>query len=104
MRKRWTEAESEQLRQLYPTTLGKDLAKMFNCEVAQVYNRANKLGLNKDKEWLNDYYKKNYKGYERTQFQQGMKAWNKGMKGLQIGGKETQFKKGQPPQIYALTF
>jgi len=26
-----------------------------------------------------------------------MKAWNKGMKGLQIGGKETQFKKGQPP-------
>lgn len=97
MRKRWTEAESEQLRQLYPTTLGKDLAKIFNCEVAQVYNRANKLGLNKDKEWLNDYYKKNYKGYERTQFQQGMKAWNKGMKGLQIGGKETQFKKGQPP-------
>ena len=97
MRKRWTEAESEQLRQLYPTTLGKDLAKMFNCEVAQVYNRANKLGLNKDKDWLNDYYKKNYKGHERTQFQQGMKAWNKGMKGLQIGGKETQFKKGQPP-------
>jgi len=26
-----------------------------------------------------------------------MKSWNKGMKGLQIGGKETQFKKGQTP-------
>ena len=95
--KKWTESESEQLRQLYPTTLGKDLAQMFNCEVAQVYNRANRLGLNKNKEWLNDYYKKNYKGHERTQFKKGMKAWNRGMKGLNIGGKETQFKKGRTP-------
>jgi len=68
MRKRWTEAESEQLRQLYPTTLGKDLAKMFNCEVAQVYNRANKLGLNKDKNWLNDYYKRITKGTSARNF------------------------------------
>ena len=96
-RKRWTDEESEQLRKLYATTLGKDLAKMFNCEVAQVYNRANKLGLHKNPDWLNQYYKENYKGHERTQFQKGMKAWNKGMKGLQIGGKETQFKKGQTP-------
>lgn len=30
-------------------------------------------------------------------FKKGQKAWNSGMKGLQIGGKETQFKKGQIP-------
>ena len=96
-RKRWTEAETDQLRQLYPTTLCKDLAKVFNCEIAQVYNRANKVGLHKNAEWLLQHYKDTYKGHERTQFQKGMKSWNKGMKGLQIGGVETQFKKGQTP-------
>ena len=96
-RKRWTEAETEQLRQLYPTTLCKDLAKVFNCEIAQVYNRANKVGLHKNAEWLLQHYKDTYKGHERTQFKKGMNSWNKGMKGLQIGGKETQFKKGQTP-------
>lgn len=30
------------------------------------------------------------------QFRKGQEAWNKGMKGLDIGGKETRFKKGQP--------
>jgi len=97
MRKRWSKAESEELTKLYPTTLAKDLAKHFDCNVAQIYNRANKLGLHKDQEWLISYYIENYKGHERTQFQKGMKSWNKGMKGLQIGGKETQFKKGQTP-------
>lgn len=97
MRKRWSKVESEELTKLYPTTLAKDLAKHFDCKVAQIYNRANKLGLHKDQEWLMSYYKENYKGHERTQFQKGMKSWNKGMKGLQIGGVETQFKKGQTP-------
>lgn len=97
MRKRWSKAESEELTKLYPTTLAKDLAKHFDCKVPQIYNRANKLGLHKDQEWLMSYYKENYKGHERTQFQKGIKSWNKGMKGLQIGGVETQFKKGQTP-------
>ena len=30
-------------------------------------------------------------------FKKGLTPWNKGMKGLQIGGKETQFKKGNRP-------
>ena len=33
-------------------------------------------------------------------FKKGQKVWNKGMKGLNIGGKETQFKKGQTPINY----
>jgi len=33
-------------------------------------------------------------------FKKGQKVWNKGMKGLNIGGKETQFKKGQIPINY----
>lgn len=33
-------------------------------------------------------------------FKKGETPWNKGMKGLQIGGEETQFKKGQAPINY----
>ena len=97
MRKRWTEAETDELVKLYPTTLAKDLATHFGCSIKQIYNRAKRIDLKKDQKWLMNYYKENYKGYERTQFKKGMKSWNKGIKGLQIGGKETQFKKGQTP-------
>lgn len=34
------------------------------------------------------------------QFKQGYDAWNKGLKGLNIGGKETQFKTGQRSHNY----
>jgi hypothetical protein len=36
-----------------------------------------------------------HKGHEPTQFQKGSVPWNKGMKGLAIGGEATRFKKGQ---------
>jgi len=49
-------------------------------------------------------YKKNHdlKSNISTTFKQGQKSWNKGMKGLDIGGKETQFKKGHRPYNYQL--
>ena len=97
MRKRWTTEEVNELVRLYPTTLSKDLANIFNCEVSQIYNRANKMGLHKDREWLMQYYKDNYKGHPNTHFKKGMVSWNKGMKGLNIGGGVTQFKKGHQP-------
>jgi len=50
MRKRWTKDESDELVRLYPTTLSKDLETTFNCKINQIYNRANKMGLHKDKE------------------------------------------------------
>jgi len=97
MRKYWTKEEAEELQRLYPTTTGKDLALRFGCNVQQIYNRANKMGLHKDLDFLHQYYRENFKGHQATQFKKGMKSWNKGQKGLQIGGVETQFKKGRLP-------
>jgi hypothetical protein len=97
MSKRWTKEESDELVKLYPTTLSKDLAIHFGCSIKRIYNRAKRIGLNKDQDWLMSYYKENYKGYEHTQFKKGMTSWNKGTKGIMMGGVETQFKKGQPP-------
>ena len=95
MRKQWTKAETEEFIQLYPCTMAKDLAKRFGCTVAQIYHKQQNTGVNKSTEFLNDYYKANFKGYPRTQFKKGMTSWNKGTKGIMMGGVETQFKKGQ---------
>jgi hypothetical protein len=97
MRKKWTKEETEEFVQLYPTTMAKDLAKRFNCSITQIYHKQQNTGVNKRTDFLHDYYKANFKGHPATQFKKGMTSWNKGTKGLQIGGKETQFKKGQTP-------
>ena len=97
MRKQWTKKETEEFIQLYPTTMAKDLAKRFNCSITQIYHKQQNTGVNNSTDFLHDYYKANFKGHPATQFKKGMTSWNKGTKGLQIGGKETQFKKGQTP-------
>ena len=94
-RKRWTQQEAEELERLYPTTMAKDLAERFGCSVRQIYNKTKKIGINKDIEFLYQYYRDNYKGNPATQFKKGMTSWNKGTKGVVIGGVKTQFKKGQ---------
>jgi hypothetical protein len=97
MRKYWTTEEAEELQRLYPTTMANDLAVHFGCTVKQIYNKSNNIGIKKDIEFLHQYYRENFKGHEATQFKKGRASWNKGKKGLQMGGVETQFKKGQTP-------
>jgi hypothetical protein len=94
---RWTEREIEQLRILYPKKITREIGEKLNKTNRQIYDKAQHLGLKKDQEFLMDYYRQNYKGYPRTQFRKGMTSWNKGTKGVMIGGIETQFKKGQAP-------
>jgi hypothetical protein len=97
MRKLWTVQETAEFIKMYPTTTSKVMAEYFNVPISKIYARASFLKLNKDKDWLYQYYKDNYSGYPATQFKPGCKSWNKGIKGLQIGGKATQFKKGRTP-------
>jgi hypothetical protein len=97
MRKQWTKAETEEFIQLYPCTMAKDLAKRFNCSITQIYHKQQNTGVNKSTDFLHNYYKANFKGHPATQFKKGMTSWNKGTKGVMMGGVETQFKKGQNP-------
>ena len=97
MRKQWTKKETEEFIQLYPTTMAKDLANRFNCSIAQIYHKQQNTGVNKSTDFLHQYYKSNFKGHSATQFKKGMTSWNKGTKGVMMGGVETQFKKGQNP-------
>ena len=73
----------------------KELADMFNSKfgtsksVSALISWAFKNGLRNGRD------AKFNTGYEPTQFKKGMTPWNKGMKGINIGGIDTQFKKGQ---------
>jgi hypothetical protein len=65
-RKRWTQAETAEFVQLYPTTMAKDLAERFGCSVAQIYHKQQNTGVNKSTDFLHQYYKANFIGYRST--------------------------------------
>lgn len=103
----WTASELKLLRRLYADTLTADIAARLGIKVTHVYAKARALGLSKSPEHsaaLNVKLRAamldpNHPG-RRSQFRKGMVTWNKGMKGLQIGGEATQFKKGNRPHTW----
>lgn len=97
MRKYWTEEETEELIKNYSDVLTIELAKRFNCDAKQIYNKAKRLNLHKSPAYLKKYGGQFIYSNVATQFKKGQPAWNKGKKGLQIGGVKTQFKLGRLP-------
>jgi hypothetical protein len=79
------------LRQHYPNHLQRQLLDMFN----EHFNVA--IGMKQLTGALKRY---DIKSGRTGRFERGQTAWNKGLKGLQLGGKETQFKKGNIPVNY----
>jgi hypothetical protein len=70
-------------------------------EMTELFNQH--FGLNWTGEQMKSFKARNKFSSGLTgRFEKGQKVWNKGMKGLQIGGKETQFKKGHTPKNYRL--
>lgn len=71
----------------------------FNAEITRRFNE--KFGTNKSERAIQNIRNK-YKIYTSARYYwpKGHVPWNKGKKGLDIGGKETQFKKGNIPQSY----
>ena len=94
----WTIEETELLIEYYPHRSTKEVAFITGKSISQCYAKAFALQLHKTPEYLaTEASGRLKKGNVGTQFPKGNTPWNKGMKGLQIGGQETQFKKGSVP-------
>lgn len=81
MSRPWTAAQDAKLRRLYAEHTGAVVARLMGRTEPAIANRVVKLGLRKE--------------HNAGGFQKGQTPWNKGLKGLDIGGKATRFKPGQ---------
>jgi hypothetical protein len=94
----WSEQEVAVLVENYPHRSTKQVAELLNKTVKQCYCKASMLKLYKTNEYLaTDFSGRIRNSNIKAQFLKGNIPWNKGMKGLQIGGEQTQFKKGTIP-------
>jgi len=94
----WNSNEVAYLRGVYADTPTADIATHLGLTVVQVYAKANRLGLKKSAAFLatpdsGRLMRGSTIGLS-GRFLPGNSSWNKGMKGLDIGGKETRFKPG----------
>lgn len=91
----WSEAHIALLRARYPDDRAATLAAEIGVPVHSVYKKAEALGLKKSAAF---YAAGNGRFTGESgmshRFQPGQQAWNKGKKGLTLGGVATQFKPG----------
>ena len=99
----WTPAQIKLLCELYPHKRTAEVALAVGHPASSIYHKVGKKQLNICK--TAEFMKSEASGrlLDGTKgignrFQKGHKTWNKGMKGLHIGGEETQFKKGNSPR------
>lgn len=99
----WSAEEEQLLRARYANELTEVLAGELGRSVSKVLAKANAMGLHKSQAFLAQHCRRlDGSQGESSRFQKGHTTWNKGMKGLQAGGraKETQFKKGSKPHTW----
>ena len=100
----WTAEQLFTLGQRYANTPTEDLAAVLGLTIEQVYRKARFLDLKKSDEYtrasLEQLSKNLNESGKRHQFPKGHKPWNDGLKGIQTGGVETRFKKGQVPHTW----
>lgn len=69
---------------------------LFNAEITQKFNE--KFGTSKTESAIQNIRAKHkIRTSARNYWKKGAVPWNKGLKGVNVGGKETQFKKGHVP-------
>lgn len=98
-RVKWSLEQVEELTRLYPHYRTEDVATVLGREARSVYNKAGSLGIKKTAAFLASGQAGRLDGIKggATRFQKGQQPWNKGTKGIHVGGEETQFKPGQMP-------
>lgn len=98
----WSDVEIAMLKKRYPNEKSEIISQDIGIQLSSVYNKAYSLGLKKSDEFLKSPAsgRTNGKQGSGSRFVKGHASWNKGMKGLQIGGQETQFKPGAKPLNY----
>lgn len=98
-RKRWTTSEDSYLLAHYASTRTAEIAQSLGRTPACVYRRAAILGLGKSEEFfLSAAFGRLRPGDRRGEsgrFCPGLTPWNKGLRGVTIGGVETRFKRGE---------
>ncbi|KAF0812762.1 hypothetical protein IGB42_02605 [Andreprevotia sp. IGB-42] len=101
-RKQWTARQTYLLRELYPEMTAEDLVSILGHSKAVIYGKANALGLKKSEAFHAGPRSGRTDGLlgSSFRFQKGSRPWNKGTKGLQLGGEATQFKKGHRPHTW----
>lgn len=98
--KRFTPEEDQYLRDNYLFQSLNELAKNMNRSMGSIHGRLPRLNLFVPDEIKKNRHKESIQKLQNGaafRFPKGHKPWNAGLKGLQIGGVETQFKKGNIP-------
>lgn len=95
----WTLEQEQALRDRYPHERTDMIALAIGIPVARCYAKASALGLKKSTEFMASPASGRTNGRQGagTRFEKGHTTWNKGMKGLDIGGKATRFQPGIQP-------
>ena len=97
--RRWTLAEIETVRSMYPEAHTADIAALLGRTLSQVYNKALGMGLHKSSEYLaSDAAARIQRGKQHpnmiaSRIKPGTPPWNKGRKGVN-GYSATRFKPG----------
>lgn len=86
----WRYEDELRLIELFPNNSNAEIGQMLGKSESAIMAAGFKLQLRKTEAFLHERSSKTF-------FKPGQPAWNKGMKGLDFGGKETRFKKGQQP-------
>lgn len=101
MKRTWTPYEIRVLRREYPHRPTKEIAAKIGRSLSSVYNAVFIHGLKKTPEYLagdhSGRISKLTDAGKVHRFSKGHATWNKGMRGLQIGGEKTRFAKGRLP-------
>ena len=94
---RWTESQVSLLEKNYKDMDMDQLVRLIGRDKRSIYYKAYVMGLRRDKAYLQGLGLRLKKTGKSHRFRKGHTPWNKGMKGLTIGGLETQFKSGHEP-------